>query len=622
MNSLQKFHGSPVTSPVRPSLWIVTPLLVILTGTHCSTANHSNSHSMGAASAASGATGSAAAKPVAPKARTMARVGTKGMVVADDEIAAEWGVEILKRGGNAVDAAVATAFAMAVTRPHFASLGGGGFMVYCPAPKAGKPVPNCESIDYREMAPAATGRDFYIDKSGNGKPRTDLSQNGATASGVPGVPAGLLLALEKFGTRKRAELLTRPIQLAQKGYLFTGHSEEAALDRWDEMNPEAKKLFGCAGFTGMFPCPPGTLITQTDLAKVLQAISKSGKAGFYQGWVAKKLIQGLHEAGGVMTLEDLAGYEAKLRKPVTGTFQGLQVISMPPPSSGGAILLQILSDVERADKTGSFAQGPRSASSIHAITHAMALAFADRAKYFGDPDQTDVPLAQLLDTSYLDPRWQKSFDPKHARLPAGAGELTKKEPTHTTHFSVMDHEGNAVAITTTVNDNFGSGFVPPGTGVVMNDQMDDFSIQPGTPNMFGLVGAEANAVAPHKRPLSSMSPTIVRTPEGQVRLIVGAQGGPKIITAVAHTLINRLRFNMTLSDAVAEPRYHQQWKPASLSMESGFAYETQKMLRELGYDLQESGPSGKIHALERDLTTHRVYGVSDPRAEGAAVAEP
>jgi gamma-glutamyltranspeptidase/glutathione hydrolase len=543
-------------------------------------------------------------------------VGTRGMVVSDDREASIWGAEILRQGGNAVDAAVAVAFALAVTRPHYAALGGGGFFIYCPKPTS-KGASPCQSIDYREQAPAAAHRDLYIR---DGKGNTHLSQNGALASGVPGVTAGLLLALQKFGTFPRQKLLTRPIELARKGYIFSPHSENAALERWKEMNPAAHQIFGC-GQAGkpLVPCPPGTRIKQLDLAKVLQTISKLGRKGFYEGWVAQKLINGIRQSKGIITLQDLKAYEPKFRDVVKGHFQDYEIISMGPPSSGGSIVVQLLEYADRARKMGSFKDGYESAETLHALAHSMALAFADRAEYMGDPDFVKVPLATLLSSEYLDQQW-KSFQPDHASLPTQPGNI-KPEPQHTTHFSVIDRDGNAVSITTTVNDNFGSGFVPPGTGIVMNNQMDDFSIQPGVPNLFGLVGNEANSVAAGKRPLSSMSPTIVRDSAGNARIVIGAAGGPRIISSVFLSILNRLQFGMSLTDAVAAPRIHHQWKPEPLRIERyGFSAETKKALKEKGYQIEEVTTLGKVHALE-SLMNGRTLGVQDPRGEGAAVPE-
>lgn len=566
-------------------------------------------------------------------------VGTRGMIVSDDRIASEYGAKILREGGNAIDAAVATAFALSVTRPHYASLGGGGFLVYCPAAskEKGTPAstrPACLTIDYREEAPAAATRDMYVTKATRGK---DLSRNGALASGVPGVPAGLLLALEKYGTMSRQKVLSHPIRLAREGYRFTGNSEKAARARWDVMNAEAKRIFGC----GKGPCPPGETVRQPDLARTLEAISRKGKAGFYQGEVARKLARGIQQGGGVITEQDLARYQAKLRLPVTGNYRGMEVVSMPPPSAGGVVLLQMLGYAERADQQRAFEQGFGSARSLHALTHAMSLGFADRAYYFGDPEFARVPVEKLLSPDYLDRRW-KSYDSGDAEIPAGQGEIavggmrtevagrvgslaspvaSSEAGLHTTHFSVIDRHGGAVAITTTVNDNFGSGFVPPGTGVVMNNEMDDFSIEPGVPNMFGLVGAEANSIAPGKRPLSSMTPTIVRDRNGEVRLVLGAQGGPRITTSVFLALVNRLRFGMSLPDAVTAPRFHHQWKPADLFLEKhGFSPEVLSRLRDMGYSVQEKTDLARMQTLER-LPDGRVWGFSDPRTEGAAVAE-
>ena len=545
--------------------------------------------------------------------RYQIHLGTRGMVVSDDQEASQWGAEILRRGGNAIDAAVATSFALAVTRPHYASIGGGGFLLYCPHPKNNAPA-SCQAIDYREKAPSRASHDMYLR---DGKANTDLSQNGALASGVPGVPAGLLLALEKYGSLSRKVLLSRPISLAKQGYVFSTHSEEAAAQRWSAMNAEAKKIFGCLKSSKIVPCPTGAMIHQPDLAKTLELISHFGAKGFYEGPLAKKIVNGIQDAGGILSLDDLSAYRPQLRTPLKGSFQGLEIVAMPPPSSGGAIVLQLLGYAERADRDGAFQNGFDSANMIHAVTHGMALAFSDRAHYFGDPDFVPLPLDKLLSPSYLDQQW-KTFKMNHAALPEGQSKV--KEPMHTTHFSVIDREGNAVAITTTINDNFGSGFVPPGTGIVMNNQMDDFSVQPGVPNLFGLVGNEANSIQPGKRPLSSMSPTIVRDKKGNNLIVIGAAGGPRIITSVFLSLLNRLRFGMSLQDAVAAPRFHQQWTPTSVDVERmGFSPETRAILEKKGYSLNEVPTLGKVHALER-LPNGRTSGAPDPRGEGVAVA--
>lgn len=538
-------------------------------------------------------------------------IGTRGMVVADDREAAEWGTEILRQGGNAIDAAVATAFAMSVTRPHYASIGGGGFLVYCTAPTSAA-VPKCQTIDYREKAPAAATRDLYIRQ---GKAKTELSQNGALASGIPGVPAGLLFALEKYGTLSRDKILRRPILLAQQGYLFSPHSEEAAALRWSAMNEAAKKIFGCSGK----PCPPGTLIRQPDLAKVLKKISASGKKGFYEGPIAQTIVREIRNAGGILTLEDLKTYTPVLRDPIQIPFLDGELISMPPPSSGGPLLAQLFGYSDRAYKTGEFNHGFGSSETLHALVHGMSLAYSDRSHYFGDPDFVSIPLSQLLSKNYLDLRWE-TFNSDKANPPDAPGELLP-EPQNTTHLSVIDRHGNAVSLTTTVNDNFGSGFVPAGTGIVMNNEMDDFSISPGTPNLFGLVGDEANAIHAGKRPLSSMSPTIVRDSKGNIQVVIGAAGGPRIATSVFQSIFNHYYFGMPLIDAVAAPRVHHQWKPPVVYLESnGFPNEVQAQLIKKGYKLEMVSTLGKVHALER-LPNGRVSGAPDFRGEGAAVAE-
>jgi gamma-glutamyltranspeptidase/glutathione hydrolase len=548
-------------------------------------------------------------------------VGTHGMVVSDDPIASEWGAEILRRGGNAVDAAVATAFMLSVTRPHYGSLGGGGFLVYCPAPKPAGTAPDCKTIDYREKAPAAASRDMYVK---NGKANTDLSQDGAMASGVPGVTAGLLTALESWGSRNRAEILSKPIRMARGGFPRTGWMESAAKNRWDSLNEPAKELLGCRDKSGFHPCAVGTTIVQPDLTRVLEEISSRGIRGFYHGWVAEKIVDGIRKAGGVLTADDFLQYKATIRAPLEervhlGTSE-LNVVTMPPPSSGGVLLLQMLGYMDRAERGGNLAEGFGSASSLHSEAHAMSLAFADRAQYLGDLDFVKVPLDSLLSQSYLNQRWS-TFNPTRANPPAGASEVGKPEPQYTTHFSVVDAEGNAVAITTTINDEYGSGFVPPGTGIFMNDEMDDFSVQPGVPNMFGLIGGEANSIAAGKRPLSSMTPTIVRDDGGNVILVLGASGGPRIISAVFNVIVDHFEFGMGLSDAVAAARLHDQWRPNELRVEKfGFAPEVLNHLRAMGYTIAESPALAKIQAIAH-FPNGRTWGVADPRGEGAAVAQ-
>lgn len=555
----------------------------------------------------------ASEKPPTPDIR-FANESLKGMVVADDRQAAEWGAEILRRGGNAIDAAVATAFAMSVTRPHYAALGGGGFLIFCP-----RSVENsksaCKVIDFRERAPALAARDMYLR---NGRADTQLSQTGALASGVPGVTAGLLTALEKYGTMTRKTVLSEPVRMARKGIRLSTNTERALLERWAAFNDDAKSIFRC-GRLDAKPCAVGDLLVQQDLAEVLEAVSKRGANGFYQGNVAKKIVAGLKAAGGIISLKDLEDYTPTEREPVRGEFLGHEIITMPPPSSGGTVLVQLLGYMERAEKQGLLKNGYGSADTLQAQIHAMSLAFADRAEHMGDSDFYPVPLTRLLASDYLNERW-KSFQPYRAALPQGAG-FKSAEKTQTTHFSVIDAQGNAVAVTETVNGNFGSGFVPAGTGIVMNNQMDDFSTQPGVPNLFGLIGGEANAIAPRKRPLSSMSPTIVRDKNGAVKMVLGAAGGPRIITSVFQTLVNRLQFQMALVDSVSAPRIHHQWRPEVVRYEAnGFAPETVDAIRRMGYKIEAGAGLAVVHALEK-LPSGRIVGVPDPRCEGYAAAE-
>jgi len=548
--------------------------------------------------------------------RFFAVTGTKGMVVADDGIAANWGSQILRQGGNAVDAAVATAFTMAVTRPQYASLGGGGFILVCLAK-----TQQCHSLDFREMAPRQATADMYIR---HGKVEEKLSEDGALASGTPGVPMGLLTALQKWGSRPRAQLLKQPINLALRGTEISSNTENCARQRWDAMNPSSRKIWGCQEKV----CPPGQLILQQDLAKVLMEISQHGTDGFYKGWVAQKITKGIQEAGGILTMEDFAQYRAAERTPIVASFKNHKIFTMPPPSSGGALLKQLLLYSERAEdellKNKESLPAPLSAAFIHSVAQRLSLSFADRADYFGDPDFVQIPIDKILSASYIQERW-RIFDPSHYHHPEifQSREIVNgKEPRNTTHLSVVDREGNAASMTLTVNDNFGSAFTPPGTGVVMNNQMNDFSLKPGVPNMYGLVGGTSNAIAAKKRPLSSMTPTIVKDAQGKVRFVIGASGGPRIITSVFYSLLLRLQYGWPLVDAVAAPRIHHQWTPPILFAErNAFAPEVISPLQNTyGYRIEEVPAMAHIHAIE--VTPEgRTLGVPDLRGEGMAVRE-
>jgi len=417
-------------------------------------------------------------------------------------------------------------------------------------------------------------------------------------------------------------LLSRPIEVAVHGYPFTGHSENAALYRWKAMNDAARSIFGCRSrATGnLEPCPPGAVIRQPDLAKVLELVSRFGRGGFYNSRVSKRIAAEVQKAGGILTAQDFLKYQARERTPITGRYRDTEIVSAPPPSAGGATIVEMFRYAQMADDQAELSQGYGAARTIHALAYGMSLAFADRAEYFGDPDQIKVPLSKLLSDDYLRARW-KTFDASHAKQAPGSSYMIPSEGNHTTSFAVMDADGNAVSVTTTINDDFGSGFVAPGTGIVMNDEMDDFSAQPGVPNMYGLVGSQADAIAPLKRPLSSMSPTIVRDLSGNARIAIGAQGGPRITTAVFQALIDRLRFGMSLEDALQVPRFHEQWKPDLLTVESnGFGADTIQKLKAMGWKIEEESALGRMAAIER-FPNGRTWGVVDHRTEGSAVAE-
>lgn len=544
--------------------------------------------------------------------RALPATGTHGMVVAADPTAAEWGAEILRAGGNAVDAAVATAFALSVSRPHLASLGGGGFLVFCPKPQAGRPS-SCHVIDYRETAPSKAAADTFLKAAGeDGKPQ---ARTGALASGTPGTVAGLLLALEKYGKMPRTRVLERPISLAERGIPFSTDTEKSAANRWNDFNSDGKKLFGCGKKEA--PCAVGSVLKQPDLAKVLREISKNGKNGFYRGWVAQKIASSIQASGGLISETDLASYQPKERMPLSGKFGDYEVVTMPPPSGGGIVLLQLLRYAELAKREGHLSEGTGSSQTIHTLSHAMALAYVDRAHHFADADFSPFQPGAFLNENYLASRW-KTFSADHASLPSATADVSLDPNRHTTHLSVIDREGNAVALTTTINDLFGSGFIVGGTGIVMNNEMDDFRLDPRPE--AGTVFLR-NLIEPGKKPLSSMSPTIVRDGSGNARIVLGAAGGTRIPVSIFLTLLNRLEFGMSLPDAMEAPRFHHQWRPNRLYFERyGLSADVKRALIQKGYALEAAGHLATMNGLER-LPNGRVWGMSDSRGDGAAAAE-
>lgn len=530
-----------------------------------------------------------------------------GMVSAQEQIAAEVGRDILAQGGNAVDAGVAVAFALAVTLPRAGNIGGGGFMLVHDA-KTGQ----THAIDYREMAPAGASRDMFLDAEGNAD--SELSRYSGAASGVPGTVAGMKLVLDQYGSMPWADVIAPSIRLAEEGITVTpdlADSLEAMKERLTKY-PSAAKIFYKEG--GELYRPGDTLV-QADLAKTLKTIAAEGPDGFYKGPVAEAIAKSVTEAGGKMTAEDMAAYKAVSREPVRGTYRGYEVVSMPPPSSGGVHLIQILNTLE-GYPIG--ALGQNSSGTLHLMAEAMKLAYADRSEYLGDPDFVDVPVEALMSKEYAaDMRDKISATfatPSEQIKPA---DLAPYESDQTTHYSIIDKDGNAISNTYTINFSYGSGLVAEGTGVLMNNEMDDFSAKPGVPNAYGLVGGDANAVQAGKRPLSSMTPTIVNK-DGQVWLVTGSPGGARIITTVLQVVMNMIDHDMNVAEASAAPRIHHQWLPDQLRIEEGISVDTQRALQAKGHVLSLEEVMGSTQSVMRDPETGFLLGASDPRRAGAA----
>jgi gamma-glutamyltranspeptidase/glutathione hydrolase len=493
-----------------------------------------------------------------------------GMVVAMESIAADVGVSVLQKGGNAVDAAVAVGFALAATHPFAGNIGGGGFMLIRFADG------RSTFIDFREQAPQRASHDMYLDATG--KPTRD-SIEGWRSAGVPGSVRGFESALSKYGTRTWAESLAPAVELASKGFPVSyALAESLKGSRSLASSPESKRIFQKNG--AFFDV--GEMLRQPELAQTLERIQKNGPDEFYTGETAKRFAAEMASHGGIITLDDLKSYKAIERTPLTGTYHGCQIITAPPASSGGIALLEMLGIL---DGTGYEKGGFGSASSIHYLAEAMRLAYADRNEYVGDPAFIKVPIAGLLDPAYL-AKLRASIDPDRATpsdkvrpgRPAGTEHL------ETTHYTVVDSDGNAVAVTYTLNGGFGNGITVPGLGFLLNNEMDDFASKPGAPNMFGLVQGEANAIQPGKRPLSSMTPTIV-VKDGKLFMTAGAPGGSRISTAVMQVILNVIDFGMNVQDAVDAPRVHHQWLPDKLSLERGISPDTVALLKARGYDV-------------------------------------
>jgi gamma-glutamyltranspeptidase/glutathione hydrolase len=529
-----------------------------------------------------------------------------GMVASQEALATEIGVEILKAGGNAVDAAVAVGFALAVTLPEAGNLGGGGFMLVHLA-ASGETI----AIDYREKAPAAATRDMFLNAAGEAD--SDLSRWSPLATGVPGTVAGLALALETHGTMTLADVLAPAIRLARNGFTVTPGLADSltrsaeVLKAW----PSAAKIFFHEDGS---PYASGEVLKQPDLAASLTLIAEEGPAAFYEGAIAEKIAAAMENAGGLITREDLAAYDAIVREPVSGEYRGYDILSMPPPSSGGMHIVQILNILEGFDLEKS---GFGAAETMHLMAEAMKRAYADRSEYLGDSDFVEVPLAGLTAKDYA-ATLREGIDPAHATPSAtiAPSDPLPYESDQTTHFSVVDADGNAVANTYTLNFGYGMGLVAEGTGILLNNEMDDFSAKPGVPNAYGLIGGDANAVEAGKRPLSSMSPTLVLK-DGKVVLVTGSPGGSRIITTVTQIIVNVVDHGMNVAEASLAPRLHHQWLPDELRVEEGFSPDTLTLLEGMGHTLKLLPTMGSTQSIFR-RDDGMLFGASDSRRPTAA----
>jgi gamma-glutamyltranspeptidase/glutathione hydrolase len=531
-----------------------------------------------------------------------------GMVASQEALATRIGVDVLKRGGNAVDAAVAVGFALAVTLPRAGNLGGGGFMLVHRA-ESGEMPAETVAIDYREMAPAAAHRDMYLDA--DGEVDSDRSRFSYHSVGVPGSVAGLALALERYGTLPLAEVLAPAIRLAAEGIVVNRDLSDSLASREERLTsrPATTAIFFHPDGT---PYAPGERLVQADLAWSLRQIAENGPAAFYEGEIAQRIAADMAANGGPITLEDLAAYRVAVREPASGTYRGFEIASMPPPSSGGVHLVQILNILE-GYPLGEL--GPGGAETIHLMAEAMKLAYADRSRHLGDPDFWPVPVEGLTSKAYA-ATLRAGIDRSRAR-PAGeiaAGDPAPYESNETTHFSVMDRWGNVVSNTTTINFGYGSGIVAAGTGILLNNEMDDFSAKPGVPNAYGLLGGEANAIEPGKRPLSSMSPTIVFK-DGRPLLATGSPGGSRIITTVLQIILNVVDHGMNMAAATQAPRVHHQWLPDELRVEQGLSPDTLALLAAKGHAVAVKSAMGSTQSILRN--DDGFTAAADPRRPGA-----
>jgi gamma-glutamyltranspeptidase / glutathione hydrolase len=523
-----------------------------------------------------------------------------GMVATQEETATRIGVEVLKNGGNAVDAAVTVAFALAVTLPRAGNIGGGGFMVLHEA-NGGESV----AIDYREKSGAQAFRDMYLDEEGEADPQK--SRYSGLAVGVPGTVAGMALALERYGTISLAEALAPAIELAERGVTVSEDMSDGLKALSDRITkwPSSAKIFYKEGGA---PYEPGETLVQRDLAQSLRLIAEQGPRAFYDGPIAGMIVAEVGRAGGHLTVDDFRSYEAVIREPVRGTYRGYEIVSMPPPSSGGIHVVQILNTLEDMP-IGEM--GHNGAGTIHMMAEAMKYAYADRSEYLGDPDFVDVPAEALSSKEYAK-HLLGLIDPDRAKPAAEIrpGDLAPYESGETTHFSVVDKDGNAVANTYTINFSYGTGLVAEGTGILLNNELDDFSAKPGVPNAYGLIGGEANAVEPDKRPLSSMTPTLMLR-DGEPFLVTGSPGGSRIITTTLQVIMNVIDHGMNVAEATFAPRIHHQWLPDELRIEEGLSPDTIRLLEAKGHTVVVDDAMGSTQSIM--VTDRGLYGSSDPR---------
>ena len=538
-------------------------------------------------------------------------LGTGGMVVSQRKVASEVGAEILRQGGNAIDAAVATALTLAVVLPRAGNLGGGGFMLIY-----SNELQKTIAIDYREMAPAKASRDMFLDNKGNYDRKK--AQFSLLSAGVPGTVAGLYYALEKYGTLSWDEVLDPAINLAENGFKVP-HDLSSVLTNYKNRLTANQATAKAYYKKNKVPYKVGEVMKLPDLAWSLKELKQYGPSAFYQGEIAKKIVAEMELNGGLITLKDLGNYKVKERVPIKGTYKGYEIVSMPPSSSGGVHLIQMLNMLEPFSLNE---MGFGSAETIHLLSEVMKRAYSDRSKYLGDTDFVEVPLKGLTSKTYAKNLLKEiSLSKVTSSKDISQGNPLPYESPDTTHFSVMDDLGNVVSNTYTLNFSYGSGIVIPGTGILMNNEMDDFSSKKGVPNAYGLVGFEANEIQGRKRPLSSMTPTIVFK-DGKPYLVLGSPGGSRIITTVLQVVLNVLEHKMNIKKAVISPRIHHQWLPDVLLVEEGFSSDTLSLLKAKGHTIRPSRTMGSVQAIVS--SGDYFYGAADPRrpSSGAVAVNP